>query len=1219
MASSPITSEGGSGLEDLENELVFQKTLLVSIREQEDTPSNRETTSRIQAEVSRLKKALSQAQNSGRSSLPTMQQNAQALSFGASLSAAQRKRSFGSSHLGPVPIGRPGSKAQRHLPPSSSYNSLDDDPFDEADIIDLTGDDDVLGDAVKKQQDEANRLRRNKSEEEEGRKLALQYHQRTPQGLTVPVYGSNFPQHQPADLGQNSSFGVQPHFPFGVPARNIKAEPAPSLGSSFGHSSLGPGHIKPEPSSNLGHRFGQPSSLNAGHVKTERFYNRDNVGNGFKREGGWDSNYQMPGFFPQDGIPNRTHYQQPVNLPHHPTSHYLLSRTEQARQEALASQVFANPYGGGPSASTFSLNQVQPLRTMAAYSTPLPGFARPGYYQNDSYSASTPSAPGSSLGSIISRTNEYNFEDLTDSSGNHLGSSLVDFLNDYTNDPRKSKKDIENLLSNIRPDMEIPEEERGETPEALRYPLYPHQQLALKWMKDMEMGTNKGGILADDMGLGKTISTLSLMVTRQSDDSIKTNLIIGPVSLIKQWEAEIKKKLKSTHQLKVFCLHGKTKKTTYQQIRDNDVVLTTFGSIAAELKRYENHTEERKKSEAYNPADDLALQSICPILHPRSKFYRVILDEAQCIKNKDTQNSKGVAQIEATYRWCLTGTPMMNGVHELFPLIRFLRIKPYSEYKKFQLAFRCLTSSSSRTEYQKNDAMQQLRVVLKAVMLRRTKSTLIDGKPIVTLPEKTQLEEEAVFSEDELKFYKDLESRSQVQFNKYLRQGTVGKNYSNILVLLLRLRQACCHPHLMDFEVDGGVEVAEELMMKLAETMQPAVVARIKDTTGEGFDCPICLDPVLNPTLMLPCGHHLCSEDWVGIANLAAEDSVRSGNEKTTVNCPNCRQAVDPAKIIDLMTFRKVYMPETLPPPEAEPSPTGNSSTESGSNTDSETESSDTDSADSHGNLRGFVVPDRDEQTETEDSDAAIDAELAAAAEAKKAKKGKAKASARQIAKLGKKPTKKWRGEVKPHQLGELRKEAVKNKEARRQYMNYLQKTWEDSAKITKVTELLTEFQATGEKTIIFSQWTSLLDLIECQLKNRLKLRYCCYTGLMSTKDRDNAIQRFVNDPYTTVMLISLKAGNAGLNLTVASRVIICDPFWNPFTEMQAVDRAHRIGQQNEVHVHRILIKDTVEDRILQIQENKRKLVEAALDEGEAKNLQRLSENELRYLFGLRN
>lgn len=165
-------------------------------------------------------------------------------------------------------------------------------------------------------------------------------------------------------------------------------------------------------------------------------------------------------------------------------------------------------------------------------------------------------------------------------------------------------------------------------------------------------------------------------------NGMMTNLIIGPVALIKQWESEIKKKLKPTHKMSVLLVHMK-KNVTYQEMKRYDVVLTTFGSIASEWRRYQKHTEQRKRTEAYNPADDLALQSACPILHPRSKFYRVILDEAQCIKNRDTQQSRGVHMIEATYRWCLTGTPMMNGVQELFPLMRFLRIKPYGNQKQF--------------------------------------------------------------------------------------------------------------------------------------------------------------------------------------------------------------------------------------------------------------------------------------------------------------------------------------------------------------------------------------------------------------------------------------------------------------------------------------------------------------------------------------------------------
>jgi len=111
-------------------------------------------------------------------------------------------------------------------------------------------------------------------------------------------------------------------------------------------------------------------------------------------------------------------------------------------------------------------------------------------------------------------------------------------------------------------------------------------------------------------------------------------------------------------------------------------------------------------------------------------------------------------------------------------------------------------------------------------------------------------------------------------------------------------------------------------------------------------------------------------------------------------------------------------------------------------------------------------------------------------------------------------------------------------------------------------------------------------------------------------------------------MLVSLKAGNAGLNLTAASQVIILDPHWNPFVEMQAADRAYRIGQMREVEVHRVLIDGegldakedgtaTVEDRILALQEKKRQLVENALDENAGNSVARLGVRELGYLFGV--
>ena len=148
---------------------------------------------------------------------------------------------------------------------------------------------------------------------------------------------------------------------------------------------------------------------------------------------------------------------------------------------------------------------------------------RPGFMTNGTYhTLPGPSLfPAPSLASTIGRVNGFDFNRMTDMHGNPLNERLTNFLDDYVNDPRKTEEDIQQLLSNIRPDMDLPEEERGQTPAAMKYSLYAHQQLALKWMSDMEEGTNKGGILADDMGLGKTISTLALMVSRPAPDNIK--------------------------------------------------------------------------------------------------------------------------------------------------------------------------------------------------------------------------------------------------------------------------------------------------------------------------------------------------------------------------------------------------------------------------------------------------------------------------------------------------------------------------------------------------------------------------------------------------------------------------------------------------------------------------------------------------------------------------
>lgn len=114
----------------------------------------------------------------------------------------------------------------------------------------------------------------------------------------------------------------------------------------------------------------------------------------------------------------------------------------------------------------------------------------------------------------------------------------------------------------------------------------------------------------------------------------------------------------------------------------------------------------------------------------------------------------------------------------------------------------------------------------------------IDGKPIINLPPKFEHIDHVVFSKDEEEFYQALKDKTQLQFNKYRKAGTVGKNYSNILVLLLRLRQCCCHPHLIiDLEeaAAGSAELTEEQMIDRAMALEPDVVSRLLAADG-GFE-----------------------------------------------------------------------------------------------------------------------------------------------------------------------------------------------------------------------------------------------------------------------------------------------------------------------------------------------------------------------------------------------
>ena len=151
------------------------------------------------------------------------------------------------------------------------------------------------------------------------------------------------------------------------------------------------------------------------------------------------------------------------------------------------------------------------------------------------------------------------------------------------------------------------------------------------------------------------------------------------------------------------------------------------------------------------------------------------------------------------------------------------------------------------------------------------------------------------------------------------------------------------------------------------------------------------------------------------------------------------------------------------------------------------------------------------------------------------------------------------------------------------------------SSKVEALVESLVNAAADGHRCLVFSQWTSMLNLIEPALK-AAELSFSRLDG--STSNRGEVVEQFQSPSGPTVLLMSLKAGGTGLTLTAADHVFLVDPWWNPQVEAQAADRVHRIGQDKPVFVYRLVAQGTVEERILQLQDKKRALFEAALDGG---------------------
>ncbi|XP_037093296.1 helicase-like transcription factor [Pollicipes pollicipes] len=527
---------------------------------------------------------------------------------------------------------------------------------------------------------------------------------------------------------------------------------------------------------------------------------------------------------------------------------------------------------------------------------------------------------------------------------------------------------------------------------------------------------------------------------RTYHDGPRTTLIVCPLSVLPTGRHS----LRSPYTATCTCASAATtaRRATRPACKDCDLVLTTYGTLAR---------EHAKQGSAL-------FQQL---------FLRVVLDEGHVIRNAGSCVARAACALRAQRRWVLSGTPVQNRLRDLWSLLCFLRLEPFKERAYWQTAVEKPVLRGDPA------GVQLLRQLMGEVALRRLKDQLVDGHPLVELPARQVCVQEVTLGDEQRRRYDAMEATSRAGVARLIRQGTVVQSQVFILVLLLRLRQICCHPALVpDRELilpdddppppDGqpnlqmGAEERERLVRALMAVL----------SSGSEEECPVCFEP-LRRAVITACAHVFCRPCMDALLGAAPEAGAL---------CPMCRGPLRADQLVDAPE-PPVKQESAEPPPNAD---------------------------------QGDFV-----------SSAKIDALMAG--------------------------------------LQAMRKEDARC------------------------------------KAVVVSQFTSLLNLLETPLR-RDGFAFRRLDGTMSLAQRRRSMAEFSaqGDTAPTVFLLSLRAGGEGINLTAATRVFLLDPAWNPASEEQCFDRCHRLGQTRPVTIVKLVVHNSVEERMLELQEKKRTLMRDA-------------------------
>ncbi|XP_064313817.1 helicase-like transcription factor isoform X2 [Phalacrocorax carbo] len=555
--------------------------------------------------------------------------------------------------------------------------------------------------------------------------------------------------------------------------------------------------------------------------------------------------------------------------------------------------------------------------------------------------------------------------------------------------------------------------------------------------------------------LQPTGSTASVQSVEKnySDDGPRATLIVCPLSVLSNWIDQFEQHIHEDFHVNIYVYYGSDRSKDPSVLSEQDIVLTTYNILASD----------------YGIRGDSPLHKV--------KWLRIVLDEGHTIRNPNAQQTKAALNLEGHRRWVLTGTPIQNSVKDLWSLISFLNLKPFTDREWWHRTIQRPVMMGAA------GGLGRLQSLIRSITLRRTKTTKVKGKPILELPERKVLIQHVTLTEEERQIYQSVKKEGKAAISRFFSEGTVLAHYADILGVLLRLRQLCCHPHLCintsSFSADN----------KTPEELHEALVSKMKLVLSSGSDeeCAVCLESLTRPVITR-CAHVFCKP--------CIYEVIRS--EQPNAKCPLCRNELRVEHLVECPLGDEI-------------------DTSNGKKSDQE---------------------------------------------------------------------------------------------------------WISSSKINALMHALIELRRDNPtaKSLIVSQFTTFLSLIENPLKES-GFSFTRLDGSMAQKKRVEAIQCFQSSKAgsPTVMLLSLRAGGVGLNLTAASRVFLMDPAWNPAAEDQCFDRCHRLGQKHDVVITKFIVKDSVEENMLKIQKKKRELAAGAFatKKPSASEVKQTKINEIKALIDL--